>query len=136
MNNSNKLIILFDGVCNLCNTSVNFILKKDVYNKFIFTSLQSDAAKNLLLQFNDKIIKNNLDSILLIYKNKVYNKSTAVLYILKNLHFPYNLGFIFIIIPKFIRDYIYDVIARNRYKWFGRKETCRIPTKEELNKFL
>ncbi|HIP26708.1 MAG TPA: DUF393 domain-containing protein [Flavobacteriaceae bacterium] len=136
MNNSNKLIILFDGVCNLCNTSVNFILKKDVYNKFIFTSLQSDAAKKLLLQFNDKIIKNNLDSILLIHKNKVYNKSTAILYILRSLHFPYNLGFIFIIIPKFIRDYIYDIIARNRYKWFGRKETCRIPTKEELNKFL
>jgi len=136
MNNSNKLIILFDGVCNLCNTSVNFILKKDVHNKFLFTSLQSDAAKNLLLQFDDKIIKNNLDSILLIHKNKIYNKSTAVLYILKSLHFPYNLGFIFIIIPKFIRDYIYDVIARNRYKWFGRKETCRIPTKEELNKFL
>ncbi|HIE45561.1 MAG TPA: DUF393 domain-containing protein [Flavobacteriaceae bacterium] len=136
MNNSNKLIILFDGVCNLCNTSVNFILKKDVYNKFIFTSLQSDAANKLLLQFNDKIIKNNLDSILLIHKNKVYNKSTAILYILRSLHFPYNLGFIFIIIPKFIRDYIYDIIARNRYKWFGRKETCRIPTKEELNKFL
>ena len=136
MSNQNKFIILFDGVCNLCNTSVNFIIKKDKKNKFMFTSLQSDVAKKLLLQFNSKINDNNLDSIVLIKQNKIYYKSTAALIIGKELKFPYNLSFLFIIIPKFIRDFIYDVIAKNRYKWFGKKDTCIIPSEDELNRFL
>ena len=136
MSNQNKFIILFDGVCNLCNTSVNFIIKKDKKNKFMFTSLQSDVAKKLLLQFNSKINDNNLGSIVLIKQNKIYYKSTAALIIGKELKFPYNLSFLFIIIPKFIRDFIYDVIAKNRYKWFGKKDTCIIPSEDELNRFL
>ena len=133
---SKKSIILFDGVCNLCNSSVNFIIKRDSKNNFVYTSLQSDVTKKLLLQYRIKINENNLDSIMLIHKNKVFNKSTAVLYILKNLPFPYNLGVIFIVIPKCIRDYIYDIIAQNRYNWFGKKDSCMVPTKEYLDKFL
>jgi len=136
MSTKNKSIILFDGVCNLCNSSVDFVLKNDTNNRFIFASLQSDAAQQLLLQFKFKNDKNHLDRIILIENDKLFDKSTAALLVLKKLRFPLNLGVIFIIIPKFIRDYIYDIIAKNRYKWFGKKDTCRIPTKEEINRFL
>lgn len=136
MNLQNKPIILFDGVCNLCNSSVNFIIKKDRKKIFKFTSLQSDVAKKLLLQIESKKFKNSLDSIALIKDNKIYYKSTAALIISKELQFPFNISFLFIIIPKFIRDFFYDVIAKNRYKWFGRNKTCRVPTKKEMGRFL
>ncbi len=136
MSAQNKSVILFDGVCNLCNSSVDFVLKNDINNHFKFASLQSDAAQQLLLQFKIKNDRNHLDSIILIEDDKLYDKSTAALLVLKKLHFPLNLGIIFIIIPKVIRDYIYDFIAKNRYKWFGKKETCRVPTKAEMNRFL
>ncbi len=129
----NKSIIFFDGVCNLCNSSVQFILKRDTNKKFMFASLQSDVAKKLLLHKN---VKNNFDSIILLDKGKIYNKSIAILKIGKTLGFPYSLGSIFFIIPKFIRDFIYDWIAKNRYKWFGKKDSCMIPTKEYLERFL
>ena len=135
MNNySGKSIILFDGVCNLCNSSVNFILKHDKKKRFIFTSLQSDAAKKILLQFTIKKI--NLDSIILIENGKVYEKSTAALKILKHLYNGYQLLYAFIIIPKFIRDWVYIIIAQNRYKWFGKKEECMFPTSEIKSRFL
>ena len=136
MRNIDKSIILFDGVCNLCNTSVNFIIKHDTNNHFRFASLQSDAAKEQLLHNNIKNDKNQLDSIILIENNHIYYQSTAALLILKKLKFPINLGYVFIIIPVFIRDTVYHFIAKNRYKWFGKKDICRIPTKEELDKFL
>lgn len=131
-----KYIILFDGVCNLCNNSVNFIIKKDKQNYFLFASLQSDAAKKLLLQLNAKNYLNNLDSVILIKDNVIYTKSSAALYILKKINFPYSIFFIFIVFPKFFRDFFYDIIAKYRYKWFGKKEMCMIPTKEILGKFL
>ncbi len=135
MNNySGKSIILFDGVCNLCNSSVNFILKHDKKKRFIFTSLQSDVAKEILLQFPTKYL--NLDSIILIENGKVYEKSTAALKILKHLYNGYQLLYAFIIIPKFIRDWVYIIIAQNRYKWFGKKEECMLPTSESKSRFL
>jgi len=135
MNNySGKSIILFDGVCNLCNSSVNFILKHDKKKRFIFTSLQSDVAKEILLQFPTKYL--NLDSIILIENGKVYEKSTAALKILKHLYNGYQLLYAFIIIPKFIRDWVYIIIAQNRYKWFGKKEECMLPTSEIKSRFL
>lgn len=135
MNNFNgKSIILFDGVCNLCNSSVNFIIKHDKKKQFIFTSLQSDAAKEILLQFPTKNL--NLDSILLIEKEIIYEKSTAVLRISKELNIGYKLLYSLIIIPKFIRDWIYNIIAKNRYKWFGKKEQCMVPSPEIKNKFI
>ena len=135
MNNfNNKSIILFDGVCNLCNSSVNFIIKHDKKEQFLFASLQSDAAKEILLQFPIK--KFNLNSIILIENGNVYKKSMAVLKISKQLNSGYKLLYAFIITPKFIRDWIYNYIAKNRYKWFGKKENCMIPTPEVSNRFL
>ncbi|WP_457611580.1 thiol-disulfide oxidoreductase DCC family protein [Lutibacter sp.] len=135
MNNfNNKLIILFDGVCNLCNSSVNFIIKHDTKEQFLFASLQSDAAKEILLQFSTK--KLALDSIILIQDSNIYEKSSAALQISKHLNGGYKLLYGFIIIPQFIRDWVYDIIAENRYKWFGKKEKCMIPTSEIRNRFL
>lgn len=137
MTNENKSIILFDGVCNLCNSSVQYILKKDKKNKFLFASLQSDAAKNILLhKNNENLIKGDLNTIYLIKDNVTYSESTAILLILKQLRLPYNLLYIFIIIPKFIRNYLYKIISKNRYKWFGKKDSCMVPKNEYLDKFL
>ena len=131
-----KSVILFDGVCNLCNSSVNTVLKYDTKNHFMFASLQSDAATKILLHKKLKNNKNQLDSIILIENNDVYTKSTAALRVLKRLKFPLNLTYVFIVVPQFIRDFVYDFIAKNRYKWFGKKETCRVPTQEEKSRFL
>ncbi len=134
---NHKSIILFDGICNLCNLSVQFILKKDKKNKFLFASLQSDAAKNILLhKDNEKIFNADLNTIYLVKKNKIYSESTAILLILKQLKLPYNLLYAFIIVPKFIRDYCYKVISRNRYKWFGKRAICMVPKKKYLDKFI
>ncbi|REE81657.1 putative DCC family thiol-disulfide oxidoreductase YuxK [Lutibacter oceani] len=135
MNNiKNESIILFDGVCNLCNASVNFIIKHDKKAHFKFASLQSDAAKEILLQYNSKKIK--LDSIILIEEEAIYEKSTAALKISRKLTGGFKLLYIFIIIPKFIRDWVYNYIAKNRYKWFGKKESCMIPSLEMKDRFL
>lgn len=135
MNNfKNKSIILFDGVCNLCNASVNFIIKHDKNERYIFASLQSDAAKEILLQFPLK--KNKLDSILLIENEVIYDKSTAALLISRKLSGGFKLFYAFIIFPKFLRDNVYNFIAKNRYAWFGKKETCMIPTSKIKQRFL
>jgi len=134
INLKNKKIILFDGVCNLCNSSVHFIIKKDKKKQFLFTSLQSDAARDILLQFQLK--NSELDSILLIKNGQVYQKSDAILKIVKHLNGIWKMSYGFIIIPKFIRDYVYIIIAKNRYRWFGKKEVCMIPTKELQMRFL
>jgi len=135
MNNfNNKLIILFDGVCNLCNSSVNFIIKHDTKEQFLFASLQSDAAKEILLQFSTK--KLTLDSIILIDDSNIYEKSSAALQISKHLNSGYMLLYSFIIIPKSIRDWMYNIIAENRYKWFGKKKKCMVPTSKIRNRFL
>lgn len=133
-NVKNKSIVLFDGVCNLCSTSVIFIIKHDKKAQILFASLQSDAAKEILLQYNSKKI--NFDSIILIENGKIYEKSTAVLRIAKDLSGGFKFLFAFIIIPKFIRDFAYKYIAKNRYKWYGKKKICMIPTPEIKNRFI
>ncbi len=127
-------LLFFDGVCNLCNSSVNFIIKYDDHQHFKFASLQSDATKQLLLQFD----KNNseLDSIILIQNNKVYSKSSAILRVAKNLGGLTSFAIIFWVFPKPIRDWVYDFIAKNRYKWFGKRDSCMIPTKELKSRFI
>jgi predicted DCC family thiol-disulfide oxidoreductase YuxK len=130
----NNSIILFDGVCNFCNSSVNFIIKRDKKNNFLFSSLQSEYSQNFLTQNN--FPKNNFDSIILIENNKLYRKSTAALKIAKHLNGLWKLSYTFIIIPPVIRDFFYDIIAKNRYKWFGKKEVCMIPDEKTKNKFL
>jgi len=130
---TNKPIIFFDGICNLCNASVQFVIKRDKKKQFLFASLQSDVAKNILLQKKYEI---NLDTIVLLKKDHIYQKSDAALMILKELGFPYNLFYGFKIIPKFIRDFVYDVIAKYRYQWFGKRATCMVPTKENKERFI
>ena len=127
-------LLLFDGVCNLCNSSVQFVLNKDKQNKFTFASLQSDAAKEILLQFGETNL--NLDSIILITDAKIYSKSSAILKVSKLIGGFYSLSIIFYIIPKFIRDKMYDFVAKNRYKWYGKRESCMVPTNELKSRFL
>ena len=135
MNNfKDKSIILFDGICNLCNSSVNFIIKNDKKEHFLFASLQSDAAKDILLQYQVKKIK--FDSILLIENGEIFEKSRAALRISRNLDGAYRFIYFLKIIPKFLTDWIYEIIARNRYKWFGKKEFCMIPSSQVKNRFL
>jgi predicted DCC family thiol-disulfide oxidoreductase YuxK len=131
----NKQLILFDGVCNLCNASVQYIVKHDQQDIFRYTALQSDVGKEIIEKF--KIDTTKMDSILLYSKEKgIYYKSTAALKIASQLGFPINLMTIFLIIPAFIRNWVYDYIAKNRYKWYGKKEECMIPTAELKSKFL
>lgn len=135
MNNfKNKSIILFDGDCNLCNSAVNFIIKHDKKAYFLFASLQSDAAKEILLQYPSK--KTTINSIILIINNIYYDKSTAALLIFRELNSCYKQIYNLIIIPKFIRDFAYNCIAKNRNKLFGKQKNCRKPTLEIQNKFL
>jgi len=129
-----KTIILFDGICNLCNGSVQFILKRDKNEKFLFASLQSDASKNILLQYNVKKI--TLDSILIIEDGQVYDKSTAVLKICRNLNWPWTMFPIVLHLPLSIRDRIYNFVGRNRYKWFGKKDSCTMMIPEYKNRFI
>ncbi len=133
-NHQQHKVILFDGVCNLCNASVNLIIRNDKKDRFRFAALQSEIGQEYTSKFN--IDTSQTDSILLIDKDKCYIKSTAALYITKSLSGGYPLLFSFIIVPNFIRNWVYDVIARNRYKWYGKKETCMIPTSELKKKFL
>lgn len=126
-------IILFDGVCNLCNNSVQFIIKRDTKYMFSFASLQSDAGQRLLQQHD---IPKNTDSFILIENGKVYDRSTAALRICKHLKGFWKLCYLFIVIPKPIRDCMYQFIAKNRYKWFGTKTACMLPTPDLRKRFL
>tara|TARA_R110001606_G_scaffold335_8_gene1403 strand:- start:2078 stop:2482 length:405 start_codon:yes stop_codon:yes gene_type:complete len=132
---SNKKIILFDGVCNLCNNTVQFVIKRDVNDIFRFTPLQSDTAKKLLHERNIDI--DDIDSIILIEPNVAYyTKSTAALEIGKELKGYDGLSVILLWLPESFRNIVYDYVAKNRYKWYGKKESCMIPTQELKNKFI
>lgn len=126
-------VILFDGECNLCNGFVNFVIKRDKENLYHFAPLQSRVAKDLLKE--DRSIK-NLSTIVLVENGKILTQSTAALRIIKHLSGGWKLLYGLIIIPKFIRDAFYILIARNRYRWFGKKEHCMIPTPAVQSKFL
>ncbi|MGI9531770.1 thiol-disulfide oxidoreductase DCC family protein [Lutimonas sp.] len=129
-----KTLILFDGICNLCNGSVQFILKRDKKEKFLFASLQSDAAKNVLLQYNVKKIM--MDSIIIVEDGEVFYKSTAILKICRNLNWPWPLFYPAIYLPLIIRDSLYDFVANNRYKWFGVQDHCTIMMPAYKNRFI
>ena len=130
----NNHIIIFDGVCNFCNGAVNFILKRDKHNRFMFTPMQSNFAKTLIEEFQKE--KVDLDTIILIKNNIVFVRSEAALEIVKDLSGLWFLFGVFKIIPVFIRDYFYKAFARNRYKIFGKRETCMVPTKEFQTRFM
>lgn len=127
-------IILFDGVCNLCNSSVQLVIHNDRQNRFKFAALQSDIGKNLTDKFG--IDTSKIDSIILIEEQRVFSKSSAALKIAKSMDGAYPLLYGFMIIPAFIRNWVYDWIAKNRYRWFGKKDQCMIPTPELQSKFL
>ena len=130
-----KKIILFDGVCNLCNDAVLKVIKYDKKDTFLFAALQSETGKKLINHLNIDIEK--IDSIILYEPNISYDlKSTAALKIMSNFGGIWNLSQLFLIFPETFRNFIYDYIARNRYKWFGKKESCMIPTPELKAKFL
>lgn len=129
-----KKLILFDGVCNLCNNSVQYVIKRDQKNTYLFAPLQSKVGQQIIEQFQIDTVKT--DSILLYTNGKLYSKSTAALKVAATLGFPTNILSICIVIPAFIRNWVYDFIAKNRYKWYGKKEACMIPTPELKSKFI
>ncbi|MBR9757239.1 MAG: thiol-disulfide oxidoreductase DCC family protein [Algicola sp.] len=131
----NKQLVLFDGVCNLCNSSVQYVIKHDKANRFMFAALQSKVGQQLIEDFN--IDTSKTDSILLYSPGKALAyKSTAALKIALKLGFPRHLMVVFFVVPTFIRNAVYDYIARNRYKWYGKRDHCIIPTPELKSKFL
>jgi predicted DCC family thiol-disulfide oxidoreductase YuxK len=130
----NHSVILFDGVCNLCNGFVQFTIERDKDQYFKFASLQSEAAKEILASFG--LDNRSLSTVILVENGQYYTKSTAGLTIISRFGGFWSLVKVLLIFPKFIRDVVYDFIARNRYKWFGEKESCWIPTPELKKRFL
>jgi len=134
MQNPIQKVVFFDGICNFCNASVNYILKKDKTKSIRFSPLQSDFAKILL---KDQIKHSETsDYLLYIRANKLHKKSDAALYILKDMKFFWSFLFYLKYIPRPIRDFFYMLMAKNRYHLFGKREHCRIPKPEERERFL
>ena len=125
-------IIFFDGVCGLCNWSVSFIIKIDKKKKIHFSPLQGSTAENVLTE-EDRL---DFDSLFFYKEGEVKKYSTGVLNILKEIGGIWSVFYVFIIIPVFIRDAVYRLVAKNRYKWFGKLDACRVPTAEEKAVFL
>ncbi len=135
-----QLIILFDGVCNLCNSTVNFLIKRDSRRILRFAALQSETARKILKESSFSSegvpISGNFNSIILVEKGHLYLKSTAALKIIQCLGGVYSWAGIFLFIPQFIRDFIYDFIAKNRYRWFGKRDACMVPRSDIKSRFL
>jgi predicted DCC family thiol-disulfide oxidoreductase YuxK len=129
-----KPVVLFDGVCNLCNGSVLFIIKRDAQSKLKFASLQSEYGADQMKRFN--LPSSALNSVLLVKDGQLFQKSNAALEIARMLDGMWPWLYAFKIVPLFMRDFIYDWIAGNRYRWFGRKEACMIPTLEMRARFI
>ena len=127
-------LVLFDGVCNFCNFWIQFALKRDKQNKLKFGSLQGTTAQTVLPKYNiDPAV---LTSVIFIEDGVAYRESTAALKVCRHLDGGWKLLYAFIIIPAFIRDGIYKWIGRNRYKWFGKQESCLLPTAEQRARFV
>ena len=145
-------LVLFDGVCNLCNSSVLFIIDRDPDARFRFAALQSEAAADALASVGAEVpdhaadsgavsgtvsgTASGVDSIVLIQGGRVYQRSDAALRIAQGLRRPWPLLGTLLVVPRPVRDWVYDVIARNRYRWFGRRDACRIPTPELKGRFV
>ena len=134
MDNNETNIVLFDGICNLCNKTVQFIIQRDPKSKFRFASLQSEVGQSLMRQIGLPAESN--DSLVYIRDTRFYIKSTAVLRIFRVLGNGWLLLFVFIILPRFLRDWGYDFIAKRRYRYFGKRASCMIPTPEYRGRFL
>jgi predicted DCC family thiol-disulfide oxidoreductase YuxK len=127
-------VIVFDGVCNFCNAFVNFVMDRDSRELFKFGTLQSQPAQQILTQLH--LSTGDYETFLLLENGKVFTKSTAALKILRCLHGWWPWLYAFIIIPRPLRDLVYSFIARHRYQWMGKSETCRVPSPEERARFI
>jgi predicted DCC family thiol-disulfide oxidoreductase YuxK len=133
MNNISD-IVLFDGHCNLCNGTVKFIIKRDPNAKFHFAALQSPVGERLLSEFN--LPTDAFETFVLIQEDRYYIKSSAALHVVKKLKGIWKLLYVFVLVPRPIRDYLYSFIAKRRYRWFGRRDACMIPTADIRQRFL
>ena len=129
-----KPIVYFDGVCNLCTSAVQFILKHDKKQQFIFATLTSHAGINAIKQVSKT--EDKIESVILCYRGRYYTKSSAVLLSFKLLGGAWQLLYPLILIPSFIRNAVYDIVGRNRYKWFGKRKDCTIPSSENMKRFV
>lgn len=127
-------VVIFDGVCNLCNNTVDFLIRRDRKQLYRFTANQDTTGRALLEA--QGVNPDDVSTIYLWENGRLYTRSTAVLRILRRLPFPWPLFYAGIVIPPFIRNGIYRWVARNRYRWYGRRNTCRVPTPEERARFL
>ena len=127
-------LILFDGVCKFCNSSVNFIIARDPVGRFRFAPLQSSLGGQILEDHG--LSPDVLDTMVLVCGSRIYTRSGAALQIAKGLHWPWPLLYAFVLIPSFLRELVYKGIARNRYRWFGTFESCRVPTPDIEKRFL
>jgi predicted DCC family thiol-disulfide oxidoreductase YuxK len=127
-------VVLFDGVCNLCNSSVDWIVRHDRKAVFHFASLQSEYGRKVLAEHG--LAADYTDSVLLLDEGQLYERSTAALRVLKHLGGAWSLLYGFVLIPSVLRNPVYNFVARNRYKWFGKRDTCRIAEPELKSRFL
>ena len=127
-------ILLFDGVCHLCAASVQFVIKRDPKERFRFARLQSEVAQQLLAAHHAS--DNNLDSVILIHKGRLYRKSSAALHTMLLLNRAWSLMGVFLLVPRFIADPVYDYIGNHRYRWFGKQDSCWLPESDQRWRFL
>ncbi|WP_028562179.1 thiol-disulfide oxidoreductase DCC family protein [Paenibacillus pinihumi] len=129
---NNEAILLYDGVCSFCNSSVQFILKRDPHGYFRFAAQQSDTGQKLMKDHGTE----HVDGIVLIEGNRSYVKTDAVVRICRHLPWPWRLGAALVVIPRFAREFAYGIFARNRYRWFGKLDSCMLPTPEQRSRFI
>ena len=134
MNTSNEPILLFDGICHFCDHSVQFVIRHDKLNTFKFAALQSNVGQELLKKYN--LPTENFDSFVFISNNKCYQKSTAALQVCRSLGGIWKILYLLIVIPRPLRDGLYNLVAKNRYNWFGKKDQCMVPPPEVRKRFL
>ncbi len=130
-----EAVVLFDGVCRFCSGSVRFILERDSGHRFAFAPLQSPVAGRLLQQHDRRPLE-QMDSLVLVENGRCSTRSTAALRIVRHLSWPWPLLSVLILVPRPLRDFCYDVFARNRYRWFGKNQKCFVPLAEERERFL
>lgn len=126
-------LVLFDGYCNLCNTSVQTIIRNDPKGYFHFASLQSETGQHILEKY--EMDKSDLKTFILYKEGQIYTRSTAALKVAAKMKFPFKLLAVFFIIPAFLRNVVYNIVASNRYKWFGKRDSCMIPSPELKSRF-
>ncbi|MEZ4406584.1 MAG: thiol-disulfide oxidoreductase DCC family protein [Polyangiales bacterium] len=136
MSDDARPVVLFDGVCNLCNGAVQFIVDRDPTGRFRFASLQSTAGERLLRERGVTPPEGDPESVLLVEGERVWSHSDAALRIARGLARPWRWAWVFVVVPRVIRDAVYRWVARNRYRWFGKSEACRVPTPELRARFV